>query len=128
MGDELNRIERGANYGYPIVSNGDHYDSTAIPDHDTRPEFQAPVISWNPVISPAGLMFYNADLFLDWQGDAFIGGMSLKSLVRITFDGDTASEAQRFDMPRRIREVEQGPEGGLSGYWKMAPVMATAGC
>lgn len=61
-GDELNRIERGANYGYPIVSNGDHYDGTAIPNHDTHPEFRAPVITWNPVISPAGLMIYAGGL------------------------------------------------------------------
>lgn len=112
-GDELNRIERGANYGYPIVSNGDHYDGTVIPDHDTRPEFRAPVISWNPVISPAGLMFYDGELFPDWKGSAFIGGMSSMSLVRIEFDGDSAREAERFDMRRRIREVEQGPDGAI---------------
>lgn len=112
-GDELNRIERGANYGYPIVSNGDHYDGTVIPDHDTRPEFRAPVISWNPVISPAGLMFYDGELFPDWKGSAFIGGMSSMSLVRIEFDGDSAREAERFDMRRRIREVEQGPDDAI---------------
>ncbi|MCW5572690.1 MAG: PQQ-dependent sugar dehydrogenase [Steroidobacteraceae bacterium] len=112
-GDELNRIEKGANYGYPIVSNGDHYDGTPIPDHDTHPEFRAPVISWNPVISPAGLIFYDGDLFPDWKGSAFIGGLSSMSLVRIEFDGDSAREAQRFDMQRRIREVEQGPDGAL---------------
>lgn len=112
-GDELNRIERGANYGYPIVSNGDHYDGKVIPDHDTRPEFRAPVITWNPVISPAGLMFYNGDLFPAWKNNAFIGGMSSKSLVRIEFDGEKAREVQRFDMQRRIREVEQGPDGAI---------------
>jgi len=112
-GDELNRVERGANYGYPIVSNGDHYDGREIPDHDTRPEFRAPVISWNPVISPAGLMFYDGDLFPDWKGNAFIGGMSSMSLVRVAFDGANAHEAQRFDMQRRIREVEQGPDGAI---------------
>lgn len=112
-GDELNRIEQGVNYGYPVVSNGDHYDDTVIPDHATRPEFQAPVITWTPVISPAGLMFYDADLFSDWKGSAFIGGLSSKSLVRIAFDGEAASEVQRFDMQRRIREVEQGPDGAI---------------
>jgi glucose/arabinose dehydrogenase len=112
-GDELNRIERGANYGYPIVSNGDHYDGTPIPDHPTRPEFRAPVITWNPVISPAGLMFYDGALFPEWKGDAFVGGLSSMSLVRIEFDAETAREAQRFDMQRRIREVEQGPDGAI---------------
>lgn len=112
-GDELNRIERGANYGYPIASNGNHYDDTVIPDHATRPEFQAPVITWNPVISPAGLLFYDADLFPDWKDSAFIGGLSSKSLVRVAFDGEIASEVERFDMQRRIREVEQGPDGAI---------------
>ena len=112
-GDELNLIERGANYGYPIVSNGDHYDGRNIPDHDTRPEFKAPVVFWNPVISPAGLMIYRGSLFPAWRGNAFIGGLSSKSLVRIALDGATAREAERFDMGERIREVEEGPDGAI---------------
>jgi glucose/arabinose dehydrogenase len=112
-GDELNLVRRGANYGYPIVSNGDHYNGTPIPDHDTRPEFAAPAVSWNPVISPSSLMFYSGDEFPDWQNDAFIGGLSSQSLVRIEFDGESAREAERFDMGRRIRAVEEGPDGAL---------------
>ncbi|MGD9598193.1 MAG: PQQ-dependent sugar dehydrogenase [Steroidobacteraceae bacterium] len=112
-GDELNRIERGANYGYPIVSNGDHYDGRTIPDHVTRPEFRAPVISWTPVISPSSLLFYDGALFPQWRGNAFIGGLSSQSLVRIEFQGEGAREAQRFDMRRRIRAVKQGPDGAL---------------
>lgn len=112
-GDELNRIERGANYGYPLVSNGDHYDGTSIPDHDTRPEFRAPVITWTPVISPAGFIIYDGALFPEWQGNGFIGGMSSMSLVRVAFEGEQAHEAGRFLMERRIREVEQGPDGAI---------------
>jgi glucose/arabinose dehydrogenase len=112
-GDELNLLQRGANYGYPIVSNGDHYDGRDIPDHDTRPEFAAPAVWWNPVISPSSLLFYTGSQFPDWQGDALIGGLSSQSLVRIEFDGDTAREAQRFEMGRRIRAVEQGPDGAI---------------
>lgn len=112
-GDELNLIERGDNYGYPVVSNGDHYDGRPIPDHDTRPQFNAPEVSWNPVISPAGLVFYDGDAFPQWQGDAFIGGLSGQALVRVEFDGDSAREAERFAMDNRIREVEQGPDGAL---------------
>ncbi len=112
-GDELNLIERGANYGYPLVSNGSHYDGRDIPDHDTRPEFAAPKVTWNPVISPAGLMFYSGRVFPDWKGNAFIGGLSSKSLVRIEFDGTNAREAARYDMGQRIREIEQGPDGAL---------------
>ncbi len=112
-GDELNRVERGSNYGYPIVSNGDHYDGRDIPDHATRPEFNAPEITWNPVISPSSLVIYSGALFPDWQGDAFIGGLSGRALVRVEFEGEGAREAARYDMGQRIREVEQGPDGSL---------------
>ncbi len=112
-GDELNLILAGRNYGYPIVSNGDHYDGRDIPDHPTRPEFEAPKVSWNPVISPAGLMIYSGAMFPEWRGNAFVGGLSSQALVRIAFDGDKAREAARYDMGARIREVEQGPDGAV---------------
>lgn len=112
-GDELNLIVRGENYGYPIVSNGDHYDGRPIPDHSTRPEFAAPKVTWNPVISPAGFIIYSGDLFPQWKGSGFIGGLSSQALVRVNFDGDNAREAERFDMGARIREVEQGPDGAV---------------
>ncbi|MET0549521.1 MAG: PQQ-dependent sugar dehydrogenase [Xanthomonas sp.] len=112
-GDELNLIQRGANYGYPIVSNGDHYDGRPIPDHSTRPEFAAPKVSWTPVISPAGFVIYNGSRFPQWRGNGFIGGLSSQALVRIEFNGETAREAARYDMGKRIREVEQGPDGAL---------------
>ncbi len=112
-GDELNLVRKGANYGYPIVSNGDHYDGKPIPDHPTRPEFPAPLVTWSPVISPAGFVFYDGAQFPAWKGSGLIGGLSSKALVRVRFDGDTAREAERFDMQRRIREVEQGPDGAV---------------
>ncbi|HEY8518853.1 MAG TPA: PQQ-dependent sugar dehydrogenase [Gammaproteobacteria bacterium] len=112
-GDELNLVVRGANYGYPIVSNGDHYDGRNIPDHPTRPEFAAPAVFWNPVISPSSLMFYDGDHFPQWRGNAFIGGLSSQSLVRVAISGDSAREAERFRMGARIRAVEQGPDGAI---------------
>lgn len=112
-GDELNLVVSGENYGYPVVSNGDHYSGKEIPDHDTRPEFAAPVVWWTPVISPGGFMVYDGDLFADWRGDGFIAGLSSKSLVRIEFDGETAREAERFDMGKRMRAVAQGPDGAI---------------
>jgi glucose/arabinose dehydrogenase len=112
-GDELNLVERGANYGYPIVSNGDHYDGRPIPDHPTRPEFKAPAVFWNPVISPSSLMFYSGSEFPQWRGDAFIGGLSSQSIVHIDFEGTNAREAERFAMGMRVRAVEQGPDGAI---------------
>lgn len=112
-GDELNLVIRGENYGYPIVSNGDHYDGRTIPDHDTRPEFAAPKAYWVPSIAPAGFIIYSGDLFPGWQGNGFIGGLVSQSLVRIEFDGNSAREAERYSMGRRIREIEQGPDGAI---------------
>jgi aldose sugar dehydrogenase len=112
-GDELNLVKRGGNYGYPIVSNGDHYDGRPIPDHDTRPEFNTPAVWWTPVISPASFIIYSGSEFPDWRGDGFIGGLSSQALVRVEFDGDKAREAERYDMGKGIREVEQGPDGAI---------------
>ena len=112
-GDELNLIERGENYGWPEVSNGMHYDGRPIPDHATAPRFNAPEVSWTPVISPAGFVIYDGDAFAAWRGDGFIGGLSSQALIRVTFDGDRAREAERWEMGARIREVEQGPDGAL---------------
>lgn len=112
-GDELNRIEKGDNYGYPLVSDGDHYDGEPIPDHSTRPDLNAPEVSWNPVISPAGFVIYGGQSFSSWKGNGVIGGLSSRSLIRVAFDGDEAREVARYPMGQRIREVEETPDGGL---------------
>ncbi len=112
-GDELNLIKRAANYGYPVVSNGDHYDGRPIPDHATRPEFEEPAITWTPVISPGHLMFYRGNLFPDWRGNALAAGLSAKAIVRIELDGERAREAERYDMGVRIRTVVEGADGAL---------------
>src|SRR5690606_29026992 len=85
-GDELNRVQRGANYGWPEVSNGDHYSGENIPDHSPGDGFEPPVVFWNPSISPSSLMFYSGEEFPDWQGNAFIGGLSSQALLRVEFD------------------------------------------
>jgi glucose/arabinose dehydrogenase len=111
-GDEFNLIEKGSNYGYPTVSNGNHYDGRDIPDHSTRPEFNAPEITWNGV-SPAGLMIYSGAAFPQWRGSGFVGGLGGQTLIRVAIDGATAREAERWDMGTRVREVEQGPDGAI---------------
>ena len=112
-GDELNLIERGANYGWPVVSNGNHYDGTPIPDHVTRPDLNAPEAWWSPVIAPAGFVIYTGNLFPWFRGKGFIGGLASQALIEIEFTGAQAREARRYPMGRRIREVEQGPDGAL---------------
>ena len=112
-GDEVNLILPGRNYGYPIVSDGNHYDGKPIPDHKTRPEFEMPKVSWNPVISPGGLMVYSGKLWPQWKGDLFIGGLSSQALVRVDVDGTNARKGDQVPMGQRIREVEEGPDGAI---------------
>src|SRR5688500_15050586 len=111
--DYMNMIERGRNYGYPTVSDGDHYDGRTIPDHSTRPEFEAPKVVWTPVISPGDMIIYTGRLFPQWRGDALIAGLSSQALVRVDIEGDTARETERFAMGARIREIEQAPDGSI---------------
>jgi glucose/arabinose dehydrogenase len=112
-GDELNLVQPGKNYGWPLVSNGDNYDSSVIPDHPSRRDLQAPVRSWSPVISPSGAIFYTGALFPAWRGHMLVGGLSSRSLIRLAIDGERVAVEERIDMKRRIRDVIQAPDGAL---------------
>jgi aldose sugar dehydrogenase len=114
-GDELNLIEKGKNYGWPLVSFGENYNGVPIAKPDTRPDLAMPVIYWNPVIAPGNLMFYTGTkTFQQWNGNGFTGGLVSMSLTRIIFDGHGgAKAAERWNVGRRIRDVEQGPDGSL---------------
>ncbi|MBS0448833.1 MAG: PQQ-dependent sugar dehydrogenase [Proteobacteria bacterium] len=112
-GDELNLIEPGKNYGWPLVSYAVNYDGTPIPSPDTRPDLTKPVIYWTPVIAPGNLMFYSGDLFPQWKGSAFAGGLVSETLNRIVIDGPNAKPAERWAVGFRVRDVEQGPDGAL---------------
>ena len=112
-GDELNLTLPGTNQGWPVVSEGNHYSGATIPNHDTRPEFNPPEAFWVPTIAPAGLVIYSGEMFPQWQGDALIGGLASQALIRVDIERDAATEAERFDMGQRIREVEQGPDGAI---------------
>ena len=112
-GDELNIIEPGKNYGWPLVSNGDNYDNTPIPRHATRPDLTPPAISWNPVLAPGDFIFYSGKAFSAWRGQALIAGMVYPGLVRVAIDGNSAREIERIDLGHRIREIEQGPDGAV---------------
>ncbi len=111
-GDELNLVQKGRNYGWPVVSNGDNYDTSPIPDHATRPEFEAPVRTWTPVISPSGALFYQGTLF-PWRGSLVAGGLSSKALIRLSLSGSTVAGEERIDMQRRIRDVIEARDGAL---------------
>ena len=112
-GDELNLIVAGENYGWPIVSEGNHYSGARIPVHETRLEFMAPQLYWVPTVAPSGLIFYDGDEFSEWKGNAFIGGLKSKALVRIGFDNGEPFEAERFSWSKRVREVEIDHDGTI---------------
>jgi glucose/arabinose dehydrogenase len=113
-GDELNLIEPGKNYGWPLVSYATNYNGVPIPSPDTRTDLAKPVVYWTPIIGPGNLMFYKGPMFPQWQGNALIGGMASKSLNRITFDGKGGATAmERWDVGLRLRDIEVGPDGAL---------------
>jgi glucose/arabinose dehydrogenase len=129
-GDELNLVEAGKNYGWPVVSYGVNYNGVLIPTPDTHPEFAKPAIYWTPVIAPGNLLFYDGAMFPQWKGSAFIGGLASQSISRITFDGKGgATAAERWRVRHRVRDIETGPDGALwviedapsGGLFKLTP-------
>ncbi len=101
------------NNGWPLVSQGRHYSGERIPAHRTRPEFAPPKVFWVPSISPAGFVIYSGNLFTAWKGNGFLGGLSGRALLLVEMKGGAAREAERYCWGKRVREVEQGPEGAL---------------
>lgn len=131
-GDELNRIERGKNYGWPLVSFGIEYSGAPIEGAVTdRPGFERPVYSWDPVIAPSGMEWYTGDLFPAWKGSVFMGALEGERLVRLVVrDGLVEGEEHLLaDRGKRIRDVRQGPDGALylvtdeedGEVWKLVP-------
>ena len=112
-GDEFNQPEAGRNYGWPVVSWGDNYDGTEIPDPTTRPEFADAAIHWTPTISPSGMIFYTGEMFPEWKGSAMIGGLTASGIVRVSVDGQQAEEVERIPLAARTRDVEQAPDGSI---------------
>lgn len=112
-GDEFQRAEAGKNYGWPVVSWGDNYDGSEIPDPTTRPEFEDVEIKWTPTISPSGMVFYTGDSFPEWKNSMMIGGLTSTGIVRVDIDGSNAKEVERIPQSVRVRDVEQGPDGSI---------------
>ena len=112
-GDELNLIEPGKNYGWPLVSYSANKDNVPIPSPDTRSDLVKPVIYWTPVIAAGNLMFYSGAMFPQWKGNALVSGLWTTSLNRIIVTGSTAKPAERWDVGHRLRDIEQAPDGAL---------------
>jgi len=114
-GDELNLIEKGKNYGWPLVGYAPNYNGVEIPHPDTRPEFAKPAIYWVPVVAPGNLMFYRGkQAFPQWDGNGIIAGLGTQSLTRVIFDGKGGAKlAERWSVGKRIRDVAEAPDGTL---------------
>lgn len=112
-GDELNLVQQGANYGWPLASNGSHYGGEAIPDHRQGDGFAAPAISWNPVIAPGDMIFYTGDMFPEWKGQVLIAAMRPAGIVQVEIAGSDAREVARHATEHRIRSIAQASDGSI---------------
>ena len=115
-GDELILIEKGNNYGWPLVAYGEEYSGAPIPNAVTQREgYEQPVYYWDPVIAPSGAQFYTADAIPEWRGSLFVGNLKDGRLVRLTIEGERVLGEEHLlgDRNQRIRDVRQGPDGAL---------------
>ena len=130
-GDELNLIEPGKNYGWPLVSYAVNYNGVPIPSPDTRADLTKPAIYWTPVIAPGNFVFYKGALFPQWLGSALVGGMASMSITRVTFDGQGgATPAERWSVGHRVRDVAVASDGAIwllenanpGGLYRLTPI------
>jgi len=115
-GDELNLIEPGKNYGWPVITYGEEYSGQPISGGSTAKEgMEQPVYYWDPVIAPSGMEFYTGSAFPGWKGNFFVGGLVSKRLVRLVMKDNrvVGEEHLLTDRGQRIRDVRQGPDGFL---------------
>jgi glucose/arabinose dehydrogenase len=131
-GDELNRIEKGKNYGWPRVAYGEEYSGAPIEGAaTTRPGYEPPVYYWDPVIAPSGAQFYSGDAFPAWRGSLFVGALEDTRLVRLVLENGRVTGEEHLLAARRqrVRDVRQGPDGALyvvtdeadGELWRIAP-------
>lgn len=112
-GDEVNLIEKGKNYGWPIVSEGSHYNDVPIPHHAGSADLPPPLKFWNPSISPSGLTFYTGDTYKDLKGKVLLGGLSSEALIVLTIKDESVLDDSIVRTERRIRDVAQSADGNL---------------
>ena len=114
-GDELNRPEAGKNYGWPVITYGLDYSGARIGIGTSKPGMEQPVYYWDPVIAPSGATFYTGSAFPEWRGDLLVGSLRPGGLVRLRLEHDRVVLEERYlaELDERIRDVRQGPDGGL---------------
>jgi aldose sugar dehydrogenase len=114
-GDELNNPQPGRNYGWPIITYGVDYSGEKIGEGTAKPGMEQPVYYWDPVIAPAGAVFYTGQAFSEWQGNLFVGSMNPGGLVRLELENGRVRRETRYlgELHERIRDVQQGSDGLL---------------
>jgi len=114
-GDEVNIIEKGKNYGWPVIGYGIDYNGAKIHESTHKEGMEQPIWYWVPSIAPSGMAFYSANLFPSWRGNLFVGALAGQMLVRLELDGEKVRKEERLlqQLPERIRDVRQGPDGAL---------------
>ncbi len=127
-GDEVNRIRRGGNYGWPVISYGRHYSGARIGEGTAKPGLEQPAHYWDPSIAPSGLMIYSGKLWPEWRGDLFVGSLKFDLISRV--DGDSLREVERIEGPQtaRVRDIREAPDGsiwviaeGNGTIWRLTP-------
>jgi glucose/arabinose dehydrogenase len=114
-GDEINIVEAGKNYGWPVIGYGIDYSGARIHEATTRPGMEQPVKYWVPSIAPSGMAFYSGRLVPVWRNNLFVGALAGQMLVRLEVNGDRVGREERLlqEMGERIRDVREGPDGAL---------------
>jgi len=114
-GDEVNLVEAGVNYGWPVITHGRAYSGLPMGEGSEKEGMAQPLHYWVPSISPSGMAFYQGDAFPQWQGDLFVGALSGQLLARLELDGEQVVEEERLldGVLGRIRDVRVGPDGYL---------------
>jgi glucose/arabinose dehydrogenase len=114
-GDEVNRVEKGANYGWPVISYGRHYSGLRIGEGTSKPGMEQPVHYWDPSIAPSGLAIYSGALWPEWDGDFLVGSLKFGLISRLAIDGETLTEVERIEGPEtaRVRDIAEAPDGSI---------------
>ena len=112
-GDEVNRIRRGANYGWPVIAYGRHYSGAKIGEGTAKPGMEQPEHYWDPSIAPSGMMFYSGKLWPAWRGDLFVGSLKFDYISRL--DGEPLREREQIKSAatERVRDIREAPDGSI---------------
>lgn len=111
-GDELNKVEKGKNYGWPEITYGINYDGTPITDKTEQEGMEQPATYWVPSIAPCGMMQINGDRYSEWKNSLLIGALALKHIARVEVkDGKYVNQERLLDQMARVRAVEESPDG-----------------